>query len=613
MALLSATVSIGTTSAVTFPADKTFRILKPTNVSLSSPASTVAAAGRRVRAATSGISSSSTISANAIFRKSTPIPISVSTNITVTPRRVRGTTIAAVLSSATIKTPAALGVTVTLNKDILRTVSILASSSAFVSGFAESRGQASAFIRASSSLSFGAAGSQDYNINATDYYLQRQFPNLTWMQHQASNVTSVNFEHISIQATSSVSVRSSSEAILGVSINQKTNVRVLPTHIKGSETVDKNTGSKQASIILSGTIRGETTAQIIGGLRWSNFKGLGVGFKIVAGDYPYESVAVFLEDPQFKADTVLVNITVPFNDNVLPPGKWRFDVPEGTNFNEEGYTPGYFRQSDLLAAIMKDMRKHVVEPSQYLSERMRDFRKWDRIDAEFLGPLGSTMGLTIRMDRFDDEARRRAIHEWIQFCEYAGTESFMGFEGYVLDTIFTLEHLWTNNYKNFVPIELVTDSSYYPTNHVSLRYDANIFDIFNPEDIKYIYDLFYKLASVPLVLESLYAYTHDNSTVWVQGVGYEQEFAPWETNDFPPNLWVVGVDSDVRYADYEANELPPNFWIVPVDQDIEYVTDLVDTLDPLIRLTYWQNDLAFTNPEIDILNQGLTVILDPEP
>src|SRR4051795_9815001 len=105
-------------------------------------------------------------------------------------------------------------------------------------------------------------------------------------------------------------------------------------------------------------------------------------------------------------------------------GNWHIDIPDGTDFNDPQYTPNYFRSSDLLSALMKDFQKFVVEPVQYQTQRMQDFRRWDRIDSGFLGPLARTMKMNIRLDRMDKEARCRAIHEWIGFSRYAGTRVY---------------------------------------------------------------------------------------------------------------------------------------------------------------------------------------------
>jgi hypothetical protein len=466
-------------------------------------------------------------------------------------------------------------------------------------------------IQPSTSVTFVGTISLDYYVNpAQDFFNTTTSPGLKWVMSPSKAVTASFKSSVSIQAQSISYAESATSGFIGSGIRQSSVVKATPTLIRASEDIDKNVGSGQAAIALSQITRGEAVAKIVG-LRWSNFKGLQTGFRIVSGTYPYESVAVFLEDPQFKSDTVRVNITVPFETDFLEPAKWRFDSPEGTDFNQDVNTPNYFRESDILSTLMKDMRKFVVQDSQYLTSRTSDLRKWDRIDPDFLGPLGQTMGMSIRMDRFDDEARRRAVHEWIQFCEYAGTEAFMGFGGYVLDTIFTLDHLWTNDYRNFVPYEFVDNSSYYPTNHVSLRYDANLFDINNSDDLRYVYDLFYKLASVPLVLEAVYSFNLDKTNIWIQGIDYEQEYAPVELNDFPPNFWIVAVETDIDYIFDEPNELPPNFWIVPVDQDIEYVFSYIEEIDPTIVNVYWEDDPALTDPDIDIINQGLTITLDP--
>src|SRR3954453_15190772 len=136
-------------------------------------------------------------------------------------------------------------------------------------------------------------------------------------------------------------------------------------------------------------------------------------------------MALILQDPQYRYDTIMVPIIEPSYDLTLVIGNWHIDIPEGTNFNDQQYTPSYFRSSDILAATMKDFKKFVVGPIQYQTERMRDFRHWDKMKSGFLGPMARTVGMNLRLDRMDKEARRRAIHKWIGFTQYAGTKAFI--------------------------------------------------------------------------------------------------------------------------------------------------------------------------------------------
>ena len=108
-------------------------------------------------------------------------------------------------------------------------------------------------------------------------------------------------------------------------------------------------------------------------------------------------MAVVLQDPHYLDDTIQIQIIDPFTELTLYIGNWHIDIPEGTDFNEPQYTPNYFRLSDLLSAVMKDFKNFVVEPVQYQTQRMQDFRKWDKIDLGFLGPLARTMGMNIRL------------------------------------------------------------------------------------------------------------------------------------------------------------------------------------------------------------------------
>jgi hypothetical protein len=453
------------------------------------------------------------------------------------------------------------------------TVVISSQSSDTQSGIKEAKGQGSSSIRSNSSVAFGSGIGSVYQVTTADTYRISAAQSLDYDVKPAQGINVVSQAHASIQANTWTGVNFNTSFKPVIALGAASNVLIQPFFIKGE--IAPGSSQYQASTITLGSgDRGDITTATISPQRWSDFSGLRTGFRIYSGDK--QSIAIVLQDPQYRNDTIQIQIIEPFFDLVLYLGNWHIDVPEGTNFNDPQYTPNYFRASDILSATMKDFKKFVVEPVQYQTERMRDFRRWDRVDSEFLSPLARTMGMNIRLDRMDREARRRAIHEWTGFCQYAGTEAFIDFEGYSIDTIFSIEHLWTNDYKNFIVKDPgITYPAYYPTNHVALRYDANVWDITNSEDLRYIYETFYQLASVPLVLQYIYTLVQDTTQLWVQAVSHESEHAPVEGNDLPPNFWIVAVAADVYWAPHEENVLPPNFFLAAVELDVIYVSDYV--------------------------------------
>jgi hypothetical protein len=254
------------------------------------------------------------------------------------------------------------------------------------------------------------------------------------------------------------------------------------------------------------------------------------GFRIVSGD----GLAIITEDPQYHVRTVGVDIVSPFALWKMLPDQWNLYIPLGTDFNRSVCSPNYFRSSDLLTAYFNDIQKYVTSESQYLTHRAADLRKWNKIPADFIPQLLLTLGCYLRLDKLDDEGRRRLAYEWIRFLLYAGTRYFIDFLGYIYDTHFDVTALWTNDYRSFLApgdpcnldgrqgvLKFVDDddnskdlvcslndggvgTGYYPTNHVAIDYSLDDWNIDSDYEQKsLLIDTFYKLASVPLVLEAL--------------------------------------------------------------------------------------------------------------
>ena len=233
--------------------------------------------------------------------------------------------------------------------------------------------------------------------------------------------------------------------------------------------------------------------------KWTDLGQGGIfkGFQIVSGS----GIAVLNEDPQYHYPSVGVDIMSPFTRWSLPPTSWQVYIPLGTDFNSKVYSPNYFRSSNLISSVMTATQNLVVSESKYLTQRTSDFRKWDKISPEFLDQLITTLGCYLNISKLGDETKRRLVVEWKEFVQYAGTENFIDFLGYLYNTRFTIKALWTNNYRNFVPYTTNLDSSYYPTNHVAVIYDSSTFNLQQEETYDLLIETFYELASVPIVLQ----------------------------------------------------------------------------------------------------------------
>jgi hypothetical protein len=287
------------------------------------------------------------------------------------------------------------------------------------------------------------------------------------------------------------------------------------------------------------------------------------GFRIISED----GLAYISEDPQHHVKTVPITLVTPFNVWRMYPGQWHLYIPLGTDFNAPVNSPNYFRSSDLISAYMSDVQKYVVSESQYLTNRAGDLRKWNRIPSEFLDQLLATLGCYLRLDQLDSEARRRLAFEWIRFLLYAGDRLFVDFLGYVYDTHFGVEALWTNNYRNFVSFSPDLDDSYYPTNHVALTYDPDDWDMDDFDQWSLIIDTFYQLASVPLVLEALAAKRKDNTTLYLIVADHtSHDYFSWSPLLFiaSTTLYMTMVDHRRIHRESYAPPLQINFMTVYV-------------------------------------------------
>ena len=235
---------------------------------------------------------------------------------------------------------------------------------------------------------------------------------------------------------------------------------------------------------------------------WSSLSGVRRGYRIFTDpDTANEGEALLLSDPQFQSLTVDILIIKPIQNLTTTSGNWSLRVPATREVKE--YLPRHIRNTLLIPEYYDSIQDVTIDEINDAVQRFRNFRRWDVMDQEYLDLFLQTMGMFFKSEQFDIETRRRFIKELPTFIELAGTKFFINYLSFVVGAFFEIRELWSTDYENFIiqgDIPVGLEDQYYPTNHVELEVDANSFGIVN---VDLVIDIFYVLASVPLVLQRI--------------------------------------------------------------------------------------------------------------
>lgn len=257
--------------------------------------------------------------------------------------------------------------------------------------------------------------------------------------------------------------------------------------------------STASDITFGATTVGPTTVTLSTGV-WSDISGLRKGYRFLV-DPDDSGEVIILDDPAFQSDTLNVNIIKPLLSTNYTLGNWTLRVPRTKEVKD--YLPRREQNTLLLPDYMDSLQNVAIDELHDAITRLRNIRRWNVMDPEFLDVFLQTLGLVFQTDQFDIETRRRFVKELPTFLELSGTKFYINYLNLVLDSLFELDHLWSNNYIDFIPradIPGGNEEGWYPTNHVKLTVDASLFGVLNPQTV---IDLFYILSSVPLVLQAL--------------------------------------------------------------------------------------------------------------
>ncbi|NNK83873.1 MAG: hypothetical protein HKO92_12175 [Flavobacteriaceae bacterium] len=251
------------------------------------------------------------------------------------------------------------------------------------------------------------------------------------------------------------------------------------------------------TITFGQTTVGVTTVTL-STLDWSGISGLRKGFRFLLDNENGE--AIILDDPQFESNTLNVNIIKPLTSTFYSSGNWVLRVPRTKEVKD--YLPRNAKTTLILPEYLDSLQDISIDELHDAITRLRNIRRWNVMDPEFLDVFIQSLGLVFKTESFDIETRRRFVKELPSFLELSGTKFYINYISFVIGALFTIDELWSNNYIDFILREDIVGSEdgWYPTNHVELSFDATIFGVL---DVPLIVDLFYIFSSVPLVLQRI--------------------------------------------------------------------------------------------------------------
>lgn len=254
----------------------------------------------------------------------------------------------------------------------------------------------------------------------------------------------------------------------------------------------------QEEITFSQTTVGLGTVTLTSGT-WDNVSGLRAGYRFLLDSG--EGEAILTEDPVFQSGSLEVNILLPLLSLTYPSGDWSLRVPRTKEVKD--YLTREIKTTKLLPEYYDSLQNVAIDELHDGITRLRNIRRWNVMDQEYLDVFLQTLGITFQTDEFDIETRRRFVKEFPAFTEISGTRFFLDYLSFTIGAQFTMDHLWSNNYKDFVKREDIPggdETGWYPTNHIQLNLDTQAFGVIST---KLIVDMFYLLASVPLVLDRI--------------------------------------------------------------------------------------------------------------
>lgn len=154
---------------------------------------------------------------------------------------------------------------------------------------------------------------------------------------------------------------------------------------------------------------------------------------------------------------------------------------------------------DFVFSLEQLMKDNTWDPVSILAN-IRNPRSLERL---FLSLTASQLGLQAGADWLNTTAYIRVVESLSEYYQKAGTKDFYRFMGFLVNTQFEIDALWTEDYAHYYTVPAgptaYVGGTWYITPHVNLKYDGEVFDPLT-KDLK---QLFYQLAPIHLVLEAI--------------------------------------------------------------------------------------------------------------
>jgi hypothetical protein len=240
---------------------------------------------------------------------------------------------------------------------------------------------------------------------------------------------------------------------------------------------------------------------------WSSISGLRAGYRIFISDTHFVDI---IEDPRLQSADIKVNILDTLPGVSILSGDWQVYVPSTRSVVE--YLPRHVKNTLILPEYFDTFQQQFLDELHDSAMRLRNLRRWDVMDQEYLDVFLQTMGMFFKSEAFDVETKRRFVKELPKFLEISGTQFFSNYLSFVAGADFTPYPLWSNDYSNFIKREEIPggdETGWYPTNHVQLDFSALAYGTLDPN---LVIKIFYVLASAPLVVERI-EQTFDSETI----------------------------------------------------------------------------------------------------
>lgn len=239
---------------------------------------------------------------------------------------------------------------------------------------------------------------------------------------------------------------------------------------------------------------------------WSSISGIRNKFRIMTND---GGLIELSSDPQFRVSSTPVEVLISPLNLYYNSNDWKLRVPATNKVSD--YLPRHIKSSLILPEYLDSLQNISIDELHDSIIRLRNLRRWNVMDSDYLDLYLQTMGMYFKSEIFDIETKRRFIKELPAFLELSGTKYTFNYLSFVVGALFEAKHLWSKDYIDFIleeDIPVIDQDLYYPTNHVQLNFDINAFGTLDP---RLIIEIFYVLASVPLVLERINQELESNS------------------------------------------------------------------------------------------------------